>query len=328
MQWIDGHLDLAYLAVNGRDLRIRCADPQAGCVSLPDLREGGITTVFATICVLCVDEEPAKPATYRRGDSMAAHRAGIEQLDVYRRLEDDGLITMVRTAADLDRSTDALKVVLLMEGADPIRSPEDVTWWHSKGLRAVGLTWATGTRYAGGNAVPGPLTPDGQELVWAMDEVGMIHDVSHLCDVALDELLATASGPVIATHSNSRTVMGEDNQRHLRDSHIKAIAGRGGIIGLNLCGQFLAKDRRADVADCVTHLKHISGIVGHRRGVALGSDLDGGFPPIHLPEGLDHPRKLEALLGALADAGWSPDDLRSFAWGNWTQFLQETLPDA
>src|SRR5262249_11849773 len=144
----------------------------------------------------------------------------------------------------------SLKVVLLMEGADPIRSPDEVPLWFERGVRMVGLTWAMGTRYAGGNHVHGPLTPLGFDMIPALDEVGIIHDASHLADEAFDGLLARARGPIVASHSNCRALL-ENKQRHLRDDQIKAIGERGCIVGLNLYTSFLAVGRQATIDDCI-----------------------------------------------------------------------------
>jgi membrane dipeptidase len=239
------------------------------------------------------------------------------------RLEAAGEVAIVRTASNIDLPAPLPRILILMEGADPIRSPEHVPSWKERGVRLVGLTWATGTRYAGGNAGnpgEGPLTALGVEMVRALDEAGIVHDASHLSDAAFDGLLEHAAGPIVASHSNCRALL-EPRQRHLRDDQIRAIARRDGIIGLNLYSPFLARDRRANIADCVAHLEHVCEIAGHRRCVALGSDMDGGFTPNHLPTGLDRPEALEALAEALRDAGWSDDEVRGFASGNWRRFL-------
>ncbi len=182
-----------------------------------------------------------------------------------------------------------------------------------------------GTRYAGGNAKPGPLTAQGIELVAALDELGIIHDASHLADEALDGLLEYAHGPIVATHSNCRAITGDD-QRHLRDDQIKAIGERGGVIGQNLFSKFLVPDGRATIDDCVAHVQHVCELMGHRKGVGLGSDADGGFPASALPVDLDHPRKYRALLDALRAQGWSDADLQGFTWGNWMRVLAKELP--
>jgi membrane dipeptidase len=325
MQWIDGHLDLACLAVRGRDLRIACADVN-GCVTLPALREGGVALAFATIFA----EPGAKngePWGYSSSaDINAAHDAGVRQLEAYDRLEAQGEVAIVRSRGDLNRHDVPLKLLLLMEGADPIRSPDEAAWWHERGVRMVGMTWAAGTRYAGGNAAPGGLTACGRDLVAAFDELGIVHDASHLADEALDDLLALARGRIVATHSNARSLLEPPRERHLRDDQIAALAGRGGIVGLNLYSRFLAAEGRATIAHALAHVQHVASVMGHRRGVALGSDMDGGFGPDELPLGLDHPAKLPALADALAEAGWTADEVAGFAHGNWLRLLRETLP--
>jgi membrane dipeptidase len=325
-RWIDAHLDLAYLAVCGRDLRCEVMASDAGCVSLPALRQAKIEIALGTIFT-----EPGAAATaqgfgYPSSDDLdTCESAGVRQLQIYQELERDGELRIVRSAAELGSDSAKPKIVILMEGADPIRSPEHVQWWLERGLRVAGLTWAAGTRYAGGNSNGGPLTSAGVDLIAAFDELGIVHDVSHLSDEAFDGLMQHARGPVIASHSNCRALL-EPKQRHLRDDQIKAIAQHDGIVGLNLYSVFLAKGRRATIDDCVAHVNHVAEVMGHRRGVGLGSDMDGGFPPIELPLGLDHPMKLNALAEALRDSGWSDDEIEGFTWRNCDTFLRRALP--
>ncbi len=327
MTWIDGHLDLAYLAACGRNLKAPCPDPHAGCVSLPALRGAGIDVVAATIFTAPASTGEHREAAYPDGDAAAAEAAGMRQLDIYRRLEAQHEIAIVRTRGDLDAgpARPAPRAVLLMEGADPIRAPRDAATWHAGGVRMVGMAWSMGTRYAGGNHRTGPLTALGRELVTELDSLGIIHDASHLSDEALEGLLECASGPIVATHSNCRALVAHD-ERHLRDDQIREIGRRGGIIGLNLFSKFLARGRRARIADCVAHLERMTAIMGHRRAVGLGSDMDGGFSPADLPEGLDHPAKLDALADALAAADWSDHDIDGFRHANWRRFLRGALP--
>jgi membrane dipeptidase len=325
LRWIDGHLDLAYGALCGRDLRVPCPDPKAGCVSLPSLREASVEIALGTIFTAPGDDHGE--AGYDGPDDLdGAEAAGLKQLAVYEQLEAEGELSIVRSAADLDGDGPLPKIVILMEGGDPIRSPDHVGMWHERGLRFVGLSWAAGTRYAGGNAVGGPLTPLGIEMIKALDVHGIVHDASHLGDAALDGLLEHATGRIVATHSNCRALV-EDRQRHLRDDQIDEIAKRQGVVGLNLFTKFLAVGRRATIADCVDHVQHVAEVMGHRRGVALGSDMDGGFPPTDLPGDLDHPSKLRDLAEALRDAEWGDADIDGFALGNWRRVLREALGD-
>lgn len=329
MQFVDAHLDLAYLAVNGRDVLADEVDPAAGCVSLPRLRRGGVELAFGTIFTEAGVNPETHPHGYRDADDAAtAELAGIAQLEVYEQWEAMGEIAIVRTAEDLEKQTDRLKIVILMEGADPIVSPARASWWFDRGVRAVGLTWAMGSRYAGGNGAHGPLTGLGRDLVSALDELGVIHDVSHLADAALDDLLNCAKGPIVATHSNARALL-KPIQRHLTDEQIRRLAARNAMIGLNLFGAFLASDRRATIADCIAQVQHITTVMGHRHGIGLGSDMDGGFAPERLPENIERPEELSRLTDALRiEAGWNETDVTAFAHENWLRFMEQALPRA
>jgi membrane dipeptidase len=326
--WVDGHLDLAYLAVSGRALTRPCDPASNGCVSLPALREGGVDIAFATIFT----EVGVDPTTHLHGfrsssDLADAEAAGMRQLDVYEQLSAGGEVAIVHRASDLKRPTTSPRLILLMEGADPIREPAQVESWHRRGLRAVGLTWALGSRYAGGNENHGPLTPLGRELIAELDRLSIIHDVSHLSDEAFDELTSLARGPIVATHSNCRELLpAGSSHRHLRDDQIIAINDRGGIVGLNLYTKFLVAGRRATIADCLRHIERLCELMGHRGGVAMGSDMDGGFAADQLPRDLDHPSRLRNLSDALLKSGWSEESVRGFASENWLRFLRASLP--
>ena len=320
-RWCDGHLDLAYLALHGHDLLAEVADPAARCVSLPALARGRVTTVLGTIFTERGAEGQGTPWGYDANDPQSAFEAGVRQLEWYESVERAGHLRIVRTAADLDANA-PLRVVLLMEGADPIRSPEDVSWWHARGVRVVGLTWALGSRHAGGNAAHGGLTALGRETVAALDEHRVLHDASHLADAALDDLMACSPRTVVASHSNCRA-LADERQRHLRDDQIAAIAARGGVIGLNLYGSFLAHGREATLGDALAHVKHVASIAGRDR-CCLGSDLDGGFTPMQVPAGVRAPDQFDALDAGLADAGWTDSERESFAWHAWDRTLRST----
>lgn len=325
LSWCDAHLDLAYLELSGRDMTGPLEDatggPQPPAITLPSLSEGGVRWVFATLFTGRGDKGVGGYA-----DPEGARRSAIEQLDVYRRWEEQGLITLVHSAKDLEAEGDALRIVLLMEGGDPIADPDDAAWWYEQGVRLVGLTWASGSRYAGGNRKPGPLSEEGREMVKALDEAGLIHDVSHLADAACDELLDLASGPAIASHSNSRALVGDDNQRHLPDEFIRRIGERGGVVGLNLCTAFIVTDdRRATIDETAAHVARAAQIMGRRDGVGLGSDMDGGFGAHFLPQGISAPSDLIKIAGGLEALGWSDSEVEGFASNNWLILLRQTL---
>jgi membrane dipeptidase len=323
--WFDAHLDLACLAVLGRDMHApldRCGGPwQPAAVSLASMR-GVVTHCLGTIFT---EAGGTDEVGYPAGDAEAAHSAGLTQLLVYEKWWREGQAQQAGGAS----TSDAPTIAMLMEGADPIREPIELEWWADEGVVAVGLAWARGTRYAGGNTQAHGLTDLGRALIPEMDRLGLVHDLSHLSDVGAREVLELATGQVMASHSNCRAIVepgaGDgEAQRHLSDDMIRAIVGRGGMIGLNLFDRFLVpareQPRRATIADCVRHIEHVCELAGDRHHVGLGSDLDGGLTADQIPVEVRSHADLEALLSALRDRGWSDGDLAGMAWGNWARF--------
>ncbi|MFG0331032.1 MAG: dipeptidase [Phycisphaerales bacterium] len=333
LHWFDAHLDLATLAVEGRDLRVSVeeatGEPQPASVTLPSLRAGQVVGSLATI--FTAPEEPG-PCGYPSSEDLdAAHQAGRIQLEVYEEWERAGLVRRVEAGVDFEFSPgrEPLAIAILMEGADPIRRPDEASWWVDRGVRVVGLSWGRGTRYAGGNARPGGLTMLGRALVDELDELGVIHDLSHLPDGAAWELLEHTRGPVIASHSNCRALVDGQNQRHLPDELIQAIGDRGGVVGLNLFSAFLTPDgtqRRATIEETTDHVVRIAELTGRRSAVGLGSDMDGGFGADRMPQGIDQPSDLMRLLDDLKRRGWSDREVDGFAWVNWAGFFARRLP--
>ena len=334
----DAHLDLAWNATRGRDVTRPAAeqpalDGETATAGLPDLVRGGVALVCATLFCL--------PG----GDGYADHAGALaqarRQLAVYDDLFARGALGKVSAADDLPQAGAAgpPAAVLLMEGADAMTlagessesADADAAAWSAAGVRVVGLAWGR-TRYAGGTGRPGPLTLDGRRLVAELDDVGMIHDASHLATESLDGLLDLAAGPVCATHANAAAVVGENHrQRHLDDRHLSAIAGRGGVVGVVLYDRFLLPPtelarRRATLADVVRHVDHICHLAGDCDHVGLGSDLDGGFGRQNVPVEIETAADLPRLGEALSAAGYGDADVAKVMGGNWLAFLRRSLP--
>ncbi len=323
-EWIDGHLDLAYIAAQAGDIRTEPAPEQARCVSLPALRRGRVGIVAATIFVERGPGGVGQTWGYRDDDDwVGANRAAELQMSYYETLEQEGLVRIVRCAADLADQT-RTRLLILMEGADPIRDAADVARWHRRGVRMCGLTWALGSRFAGGNSSGGGLTAAGRDVVAALDEFGILHDASHLSDCAFDDLVAATDRTIVASHSNARALLGS-NPRHIKDEQVVEIARRGGVVGLNLFGKFLAVDRPATLQDALNHTQHVAAVAKSDEVSALGSDLDGGFAPELAPEGLRGPDRYDALTDGLMTAGWSSERCTKFASGNWMRVWMAAL---
>jgi membrane dipeptidase len=328
--WADGHLDLAYLAVLGREMRAPVPPDAPHALTLASMRDGGVRVALGTIFTEHGGDPSKDRAAYvDSNDVEGAHRAGVLQLEWYEAMERAGEIAIIRTRNDLARAAAGdgpPGIVILMECADPIRSPDEVAWWYARGLRVVGMSWGYGSRYSGGNARAGGLTDIGKRLVEALDACAMLHDVSHLSRAAFDDLLAATDARVIASHSNAQCLL-PASERHLTDAQMTAIRDRDGWIGLNLYGKFLAADRRTTIHDAVAHTMHAARLVGATR-VGLGSDLDGGFGRESLPIEIQTTQDYARILDALEHAGFAllGGTRAGFAHANLLRVLTLSLP--
>ncbi|MDF1514046.1 MAG: membrane dipeptidase, partial [Anaerolineae bacterium] len=223
---VDGHIDLAYNAVVlNRNLQLAVGDirrwefkhpsldKNAGTctVSIPALLAGKVAVIGSSIFVEpAVKSRPTPLPVYKTPDE--ARQLAIQQLDYYNQLADEyEQVQVIRELTDLDdviRSWETnnpiLGLFIVMEGAEAIDNPDRIPWWFDHGVRGVGLTWSLGTRYAGGNAAPGPLTDEGKALLDVMADYGMLLDISHMWIDAAHEALTRYPGIVVATHANPR----------------------------------------------------------------------------------------------------------------------------
>jgi membrane dipeptidase len=330
---VDAHLDLAYNVGRGRDVRQPAleqpvVDKEIATVGLPDIVAGNVGLICATI--FC------NPFTYNRGEyktAEEAHAIALRQFDWYCEQCNAGLLRQVTSASQLPRAEDpqswagAIPFILLLEGADAFRSPADVAEWYERGLRIVGLSWRQ-NRMAGGTNFPGPITEEGRSIVRAMNQLNMIHDTSHLAEESFWQLMEITDRPVIASHSNCQSIVPGDRQ--LSDEMIKAIVGRGGVIGINFYDEFLLppdqfKKRHARLQDIIDHIKHTCDLAGNANHVALGTDLDGGVGRNDIPEELTTIADLHKVADGLQSNGFSSTDTRKIMAGNWLRFFRDHL---
>lgn len=328
------HLDLAYNVLGGRDLDLTVAqlrekesrESESAMVTLPELQRGGIAIVGATIFVGTRKYDGDTPIY----DPPAPQR-GREQLEIYQGWERDGKVRIIRTAGDLKNHLDVWVedqkpgLVLLMESADSIESPDKLGRWFDAGVRIIGPAWGR-TRYCGGTRGPGGLTGIGRELIVAMKDLGIVLDISHMAEESFWEALDLGAHRVIASHSNVRSITGKDDgQRHLTDEMITAIGERDGVIGIVTGNQFLdanwtAEKPPLDWTAAKKHWDHMANLIGWDH-VGIGTDLDGGF-------GLENtPTELNSIADLRTAASVVPEEHRSAVLGgNWLRFLSESLP--
>lgn len=359
---IDSHQDLAWnMLTYGRDYTRSVNDTRRleatttiperngdAIVGWPEYQRGQVAAVFSTLFATPAKKrEPQDTVWY--ADYETAHRLYRDQIVIYRRLADShpDKFRLISSTRDLDSviehwSTPArdeqghpVGLIYLMEGADGIRSPHELSEWYDMGLRLIGLAWA-GTRYCGGTGDPGPLTPEGRELISAMADYNFTLDLSHMDEAAALESLDRYEGPVMATHANCATLLrGADTNRHLSDRVIEGLIERDGVIGVIPLNSFLKVgwvrkngSRREEVPldVLIAHIDHICQIAGNSTHVGIGSDFDGGFGLQSIPPELDSIADLQMIASRLRERGYAEPDVENILGGNWLRFLKRNLP--
>lgn len=167
------------------------------------------------------------------------------------------------------------------------------------------------------------LTGRGIDFVREMEKLGMIVDVSHLSDAGFYDVLAHTKKPFVASHSNARAVC--PCVRNLTDDMIRALAERGGVMGLNFCADFLTQvppgvKNPGTIEAVVDHARHIAS-VGGVECLGLGSDFDG----IETNEELTGADRMEQLAEALKRGGFKEGDLDKILGANVLRVYREIL---
>lgn len=156
----------------------------------------------------------------------------------------------------------------------------------------------------------------GQEIVERMNRAGIIIDLSHASEKSFYDALQYSQTPIICSHSSVWQLC--QHRRNLKDEQIKALAAKGGVMGICLYGGFLAKDREANIKDAVAHINYVRNLVGIDY-LAIGSDFDGGGGIV----GCNHSAEIFNLVRELLREGHSQEDLDKLLGGNFLRVWNE-----
>jgi len=350
---IDAHLDLSMNALEwNRDLtrpleEINAREqgltdkPDRGnaTVSLPELRKGNVGLVVATQIARYVAPDNPLPGWHSPQQAWA-HTQG--QLAWYQAMEEQGELKQIRNWQELethldywnqgeDKSQKAIGFILSLEGADSLVNLDYLEKAYGYGLRALGPGHYGPGRYAFGTDASAPLSQQGKDLLRKMDELGIILDATHLCDLAFWDALDLFQGPVWASHNNCRALV--DHNRQFSDDMIKALIARGAVIGgvfdawmLSpswIRGKSTPKERNVTLATLLDHMDHICQLAGNADHIGIGSDLDGAFGKEQCPSDLDSIADLLKIPTLLQQRGYSPVDIEKVMHGNWLRFLKK-----
>jgi membrane dipeptidase len=357
----DAHLDLAMNAIEWnrdltqpveelrrreRDLRDK-PDRGRGTVSLPEMRRGGIGLCVATQLAR-VEHNAYSPIFGWRSPAQAwAMTQG--QLAWYRAMEEAGEMVQIRDRPGLERHleiwADEINVgpspgsaekpvgyILSLEGGDSLLTPRHLERAFAQGLRAIGPAHYGPGIYAFGTDSSGGFNEGGRELLREAGRLGMILDVTHLCDECFWEALDLFDGPIWASHQNCRVFV--PHMRQFSDEQIRELIARGAVIGAALDAWMLIpnwirgtttpQSSGVTLEHVADNIDHVCQLAGNARHAGIGSDLDGCFGTEQTPQDLDTIADLTKLRGLLSTRGYTPADVEAVCWGNYVEHLRRS----
>jgi len=257
------------------------------------------------------------------------------------------VFSLVGTAGDLDRAKAERKVAVIMgvQNADHFRTAADVKSYYQLGQRCAQLTYNSQNLIGSGSTerVDGGITDFGEEIIKAMNEVGMLIDVSHCGERTTLDAIELSPKPIAITHSNCRALF--DHPRLKTDEAIRKLAAKGGVMGITGVRMFVRDREPTTLEHIVDHIDHVVQLVGIEHvGIGSDSDLNGydDMPPDQLKrlrgsykasygfrdkldiEGFDHPQKVFDLTEALFRRGYSEQNITAVLGGNFRRLLGST----
>ena len=152
-----------------------------------------------------------------------------------------------------------------------------------------------------------------------MNDLGMLIDVSHLSDEGFWDAIKYSKAPIVASHSNARSLC--NHPRNLTDEMIKALAKKGGVAGLNLYPYFINTTGIVHIDEMVAHIVHMYQ-TGGEDVIAIGTDFDG------FDEGeseITHMGQIEQLYHAIKSNGFSERQVDKFWSGNALRLIREGM---
>lgn len=224
-----------------------------------------------------------------------------------KKLHENGIdVLQVRTAEDAGNvlKHKAATLLAIEEGGAIDGSLEALRCLYELGVRAMTLTWSNRNDIADGineEATGSGLTLFGKQVVAEMNRLGMLVDVSHISTAGFWSVIETSTKPIIATHSNAKSLC--SHPRNLNDEQIKALAQNGGLAGITFAGQFLEEDwRNACIESVYKHIDYMLNIIGNDDHIGFGSDFDGiSHPPYNIQGVQDYKPLIEYLSKYYSD---------------------------
>lgn len=286
--------------------------------------ESGMMAQFFAIFVPSAKEYARYEKEYKGGDEYIDKCASIFNHTVQKQADVLAKATSAKEILDNYASHKVSAILTMEDGVAVQGDMKKLDYFHSLGVRALSLTW----NYENCFGYPNSKDPEimqkglkdfGKEAVKHMQEIGMLVDVSHLSDGGFYDVYKLSKVPFIATHSNARALC--NHSRNMTDDMILKLHEKGGVMGINICPDFLDdtpgnKDSKISrLCDMIEHEKEIAGI----EVCAIGTDIDGTHGNFEMKGPCDSNKLFDELIRR----GFSTSDIEKIAYKNIIRVMNE-----
>lgn len=222
------------------------------------------------------------------------------------------LIKLAYTGEDIAKynADGFMSAILTIEGPAGFGyDPELLPDLYAVGFRMTTLGWNDANPLVGSHSTGGKLQPLGKSYVRRAQELGMVVDVSHISDEGFWDIMDITTAPVIASHSNSRSICG--HTRNLTDDMFIEICRCNGVAGINFYKDFVGG--KGDIDAVCDHILHFLELDPEGKHIALGGDLDGCSD---LCNGIEGIQNYPLVADRLLNRGISENMIRDIFWNN------------
>lgn len=324
---MDGHFDLLMdVAIQRERGRRKVIETDYW----PRFKQGGVNIIIAAIFI---DSSFLPEMALRKALNQVS--ALFEEVQ-----ESPDKLMICKNSEDmlLAQKSGKIGFLLSLEGVEPIGTDLSLLRvFYELGVRNMGLVWSRRNAVGDGSHFSpiregrkGGITSFGVQLIEEAEQLGMTIDVSHLNDEGFWDVIEISKKPIIASHSNARAL--SNTMRNLTDNQMKAIASKGGVIGINAVSIIVAaEDENSNLDQLINHLDYMVQLVGIDH-VGIGLDLcDDFFKYVSAEDLASMPRKpfdvidghgnLGQLIKGLADRGYKTEDIEKILGRNFLRIF-------
>uniref|UniRef100_A0A8C2DDL7 Dipeptidase n=1 Tax=Cyprinus carpio TaxID=7962 RepID=A0A8C2DDL7_CYPCA len=318
---IDGHNDLPWQMRSLFNNQLNMVDLNklnTTHTNIPKIKEGRLSAQFWAAYVPC--DTQYKDAV----------RQTLEQIDVIHRMchEYPEVFKFAASSQDILDAFEQNKTASLIgvEGGHSIDSSlGTLRTMYQLGVRYLTITHSCNTPWADNWLVDtgsepemhGGLSEFGKQVIWEMNRIGMLIDLSHVSEKVMNQVLDISKAPIIFSHSSAYSVC--NHKRNVPDDVLMRVKEKRGIVMVNFYNDYVTCSPTANISDVADHFDHIKKVAGSSI-IGFGGDYDG---VTRVPEGLEDVSKYPDLVAELLRRKWSEDEIRDALGRNLLRVFSE-----